>query len=58
MNILVVDDDREIVESICIFLAGEGYKAFKAYDGLEALEILADNEVHLMITAYAQRFRL
>ena len=49
MNVLVVDDDREIVESICIFLTGEGYKAFKAYDGLEALEILAENEVHLMI---------
>lgn len=49
MNILVVDDDREIVDSICIFLAGEGYKAVKAYDGLEALEALADNEIHLMI---------
>lgn len=49
VNILVVDDDREIVDSICIFLAGEGYKAVKAYDGLEALEALADNEIHLMI---------
>lgn len=49
MNILVVDDDREIVESICIFLSAEGYKAFKAYDGMEALEALSENEVHLMI---------
>jgi len=49
MNILVVDDDREIVESIVIFLRGEGYKVFKAYDGIEALEALADNEIHLMI---------
>lgn len=49
MNILVVDDDREIVESISIFLSGEGYKALKAYDGLEALDMLIDNEVHLMI---------
>ena len=49
MNILVVDDDREIVDSICIFLSGEGYKALKAYDGLEALEMLSENEVHLMI---------
>lgn len=49
MNILVVDDDREIVDSICIFLAGEGYKAFKAYDGMEALELLAENDIHLMI---------
>lgn len=49
MNILVVDDDREIVESISIFLSGEGHKALKAYDGIEALDILSENEVHLMI---------
>jgi len=49
MNILVVDDDREIVDSIGIFLTGEGYKVFKAYDGMEALETLSENEVHLMI---------
>lgn len=49
MNVLVVDDDREIVESIGIFLSGEGYGVLKAYDGLEALEALTENEVHLMI---------
>lgn len=49
MNVLVVDDDKEIVESICIFLSGEGYKALKAYDGMDALDILSENEVHLMI---------
>ena len=49
MNVLVVDDDREIVDSISIFLSGEGYRALKAYDGIEALEILSENEVHLMI---------
>ena len=49
MNVLVVDDDREIVESTSIFLAGEGYKVFKAYDGIEALDILSENEIHLMI---------
>ncbi len=49
MNVLVVDDDREIVDSISIFLSGEGYRVFKAYNGLEALDILADQEVHLMI---------
>ena len=49
MNILVVDDDREIVESIAIFLAGENYNVLKAYDGIEALDILSENEVHLMI---------
>lgn len=49
MNILVVDDDREIVESIGIFLAAEGYGVLKAYNGIEALEALGDNTVHLMI---------
>ncbi len=42
MNVLVVDDDREIVDSISIFLSGEGYKALKTYDGMEALDILSD----------------
>lgn len=49
MNVLVVDDDREIVDSISIFLSGEGYQVLKAYDGIEALDILSENEVHLMI---------
>jgi len=49
MNILVVDDDREIVDSIAIFLSGENYSVLKAYDGVEALEVLAENNVHLMI---------
>lgn len=49
MNILIVDDDRQIVDSIAIFLKGEGYGVRKAYDGMEALEILATEEIHLMI---------
>ncbi len=49
MKILVVDDDREIVESIAIFLSGEGYETVKAYNGIDALEALSENEVHLMI---------
>lgn len=49
MNILVVDDDREIVDSIAIFLSGENYTVLKAYDGIEALDVLSENEVHLMI---------
>ena len=49
MNVLVVDDDREIVDSIGIFLSGEGYRVLKAYDGIEALEMLSENQVHLMI---------
>ncbi len=49
MNILVVDDDREIVDSIALFLSAEGYGVIKAYNGLDALEILIDNNVHLML---------
>lgn len=49
MTILVVDDDRDIVESIAIFLSAEGYQVLKAYNGLDALEKLNDNQVHLMI---------
>ena len=49
MRILVVDDDRDIVDSIAIFLSGEGYEVIKAYNGIEALEALSENEVHLMI---------
>ena len=49
MNILVVDDDREIVDSIAIFLSGEGYEVIKAYDGIDALDVLSEKEVHLLI---------
>lgn len=48
-NILVVDDDKEIVESIEIYLKNEGYKVFKAYDGMEALDILTTEEIHLIL---------
>jgi len=49
MKILIVDDDKEIVESIAIFLSGENYDVLKAYNGMDALDILNENEVHLMI---------
>ncbi len=48
-NILVVDDDREIVRAIAILLEKEGYVVFRACDGLEALEILAREEIRLVI---------
>lgn len=48
-NILVVDDDKEIVESIEIYLKNEGYKVYKAYDGIEAIEILMKEEIHLIL---------
>ena len=48
-NILVVDDDKEIVNAIEIYLTQEGYKIFKAYNGEEALKQIEENEIHLVI---------
>jgi DNA-binding response OmpR family regulator len=48
-NILVCDDDKEIVEAIEIYLSQEGYHIFKAYDGMEALDVLKRNEIHLLL---------
>ena len=48
-TILVCDDDKDIVEAIDIYLTQEGYRVLKAYDGLQALEILKKEEVHLLI---------
>ena len=49
MNILVCDDDKEIVGAIEVYLKNEGYDVYKAYDGLEALDIVARQQIHLII---------
>ena len=43
LSVLVVDDDREIVESIAIYLSRENLTIYKAYDGLQALDIVSYN---------------
>ena len=49
-NILVVDDDKEIVNAIEIYLSKEGYNILKAYDGMEALKIVEkDDNIHLIL---------
>ena len=48
-NILVCDDDHSIVDAIEIYLKQEGYRVIKAYNGLEALKALEENEIHLII---------
>ncbi len=49
-NILVVDDDKEIVKAIEIYLSKEGYNILKAYDGKEALEIIDQvKDIHLVL---------
>lgn len=47
--VLIADDDKEIVESVAIFLEGNGYRVLKAYNGLDALEKLCGNTVHLLL---------
>lgn len=49
MNILVCDDDKEIVEAIQIYLEQEGYHVIKAYDGMQALDLLKQEKVDLLI---------
>ena len=49
-NILVVDDDKEIVNAIEIYLSKEGYNILKAYNGMEALKIMKErDDIHLVI---------
>ena len=49
-NILVVDDDKEIVKAIDIYLSKEGYNILKAYNGKEALDVVKQNpHIHLII---------
>ena len=49
MNILVCDDDKAIVDAIGVYLENEGYTIFKASNGIEAIEVIGENEIHLII---------
>ncbi|PJI07789.1 MULTISPECIES: response regulator transcription factor [Clostridium] len=48
-TILVVDDEKEIRNLISIYLTNEGFEVLKAENGIEALNILKDKEVQLVI---------
>ncbi|MEG1141700.1 MAG: response regulator transcription factor [Clostridia bacterium] len=48
-NILIVDDDKEIVDAIEFYLKPDGFNILKAYDGLEAIETLVEKNVDLII---------
>ena len=47
-NILVCDE-RDIVSALQIYLESDGYTVFKAYNGKEAIDILSENEIHLIL---------
>lgn len=48
-NILIVEDEKEIAMAIEVYLSNQGYKVFKAYNGLEGLELLEKENIHLAI---------
>ncbi|EQK43368.1 response regulator [[Clostridium] bifermentans ATCC 638] len=48
-NILVVDDEKEIVELVELYFRNNDYKIFKAYDGIEAINIIDKNDINLAI---------
>lgn len=48
-NVLVVDDEDEIRDAIEIYLRNEDIKVFKAADGIDALMILEEEDIHLII---------
>ncbi|MBO5509488.1 MAG: response regulator transcription factor [Lachnospiraceae bacterium] len=49
MNILICDDEKDIVEALAIYLSSEGYKIYKAYNGIEALEQIIREDIHLVL---------
>ena len=48
-HVLIVEDDKEIREGVQIYLQSQGYKVFQAADGVEGLEIIEREEIHLAI---------
>ena len=48
-NILICDDERDIRRALCIYLAGEGYGVLQAENGKEAVDIIGQEEIHLVL---------
>ena len=48
-NILICDDQRDIVNALKIYLAPEGYRLYEAYTGAEALKIMKEQDIHLVL---------
>ena len=48
-NILICDDQPDIVNALKIYLTPEGYHLFEAFNGKEALEIVKNNDIHLIL---------
>lgn len=48
-NILVCDDDKDIVSALEIYLSGGEYRVYKAYSGEQALQIVNEQNIHLVL---------
>ncbi len=48
-NILICDDEKDIVSALKIYLSGSGYKTYEAYDGQQALDVIGENDIHLVL---------
>ncbi len=48
-TVLVCDDEKDIVSALKIYLTSDGYNVLEAYNGKEAIDIIENNEVHLVL---------
>jgi len=48
-SILICDDEKDIVSALRIYLNAEGYKTFEAFNGREAMKIVDEEEIHLVL---------
>ena len=48
-RILVCDDEKDIVSALKIYLMAEGYEVFEANNGKQALQIIQEQEIHLIL---------
>ncbi len=48
-NILICDDERDIVNALRIYLSDPDYTIFEAYDGRQAVDIVTDEDIHLIL---------
>lgn len=48
-NILICDDEKDIVNALEIYLSNPNYKIYKAYNGYEALDVVKEKDIHIVI---------
>ena len=48
-NILVCDDEKDILSALKIYLTADGYQIYEAYNGKQAIEVLREQQIHLVL---------